>query len=330
MRTPSLPRSLALLLAAGFTASSCQVLIGVAGFDAQGTGGGSTGSSSSTGGKASSSSTGSTSAGGTSGSSTSSTGSGGQGGQGDQGGSSPGCKTAADCGVALDCTTRDCVDGACIVHDDAPGTACGGHCINAAAVGVGTCDGGGLCSTKPMSCPNNYGCDAAGKQCATTCDGADGCASGYLCLVGPHKCVACGTTPPKGPCPVPGMTCDMCDAATDACVTTCTTAGKCAKDIVLTANAHPARLECGDQCDGISVTCSGASPCDVVCGGGCKGLKLICSGDGACSLTCTGAGCVGAAVTCGGNACSASCTGTPVAVTQTCGNACSCNKTGCL
>src|SRR5262249_46383966 len=109
----------------------------------------------------------------------------------------------------------------------------------------------------------------------------------------------------------------------------CDTPGECTTSRALQAMFTPMRLECGDQCDNITVTCQGAAPCEVICDAGCNGLRFDCGLDGPCSLTCNGTGCVGATVTCGGNSCDVACKSVPVAVQQVCDNSCSCNKVGC-
>jgi hypothetical protein len=195
--------------------------------------------------------------------------------------------------------------------------------------GHGGSGGAGGTRCVATSCAPHYDCDATGEACSTTCDALGGCAADSVCFLGPKVCRACGSAPPPGPCPGVGMGCDACDASTSTCVLTCDTPGTCAASRSLPPMIVPVRLECGDACDDITVSCNGAAACEVVCDGGCNGLHLDCSVDGACSLLCNGTGCVGAIVTCGGNSCDVACKGSPVAVQQACGNACSCTKSGC-
>jgi len=153
---------------------------------------------------------------------------------------------------------------------------------------------------------------------------------GSVCFIQPHACMGCGGVPPQGPCPGSLMGCDVCESAAGPCVVKCETPGECAIDVIYNGAGTPVRVECNDQCDGITITSAQTAPLEVVCTSGCNGLKLNCSPDGSCTLTCNGSGCVDAQVNCGGNVCSVACKATPVKVTQICNNSCSCTKGGCL
>ena len=77
---------------------------------------------------------------------------------------------------------------------------------------AGTCNAG-VCSTQGAACPNSFGCKADQTGCNQTCNGNADCAAGKLCLLMPHVCVGCGTSPPPPYMCTPGSGgCESCDA----------------------------------------------------------------------------------------------------------------------
>jgi len=195
---------------------------------------------------------------------------------------------------------------------------------SSSAAGSSSSTGGGACS----SCQSHFGCDPNGV-CYSVCDEMIGCAPDSYCSLKPKTCMACGSAPPKGPCPGGVPNCDSCDPSDDSCVIQCDIPGKCAGTFTNTAKALPVRIVCNDQCDGLTITTASSALTEVVCTSGCNGLTLDCAPDGACKLTCNGTGCVNAKVDCGGNECTVACAAGAVSVEQMCNNSCSCAKTGC-
>jgi len=192
-------------------------------------------------------------------------------------------------------------------------------------------DSGADADSGPEQCSPDtcapYLCNDAGKGCTTGCSPPNGCADNALCITPPGtagECKACGWMPPAGLC----MTCEFC--ADDLCTTTCDQVDECTTNRTLDAimGIHQ-RLLCKDQCNDITIACSGPSPCEIVCeNGGCQNLKVICGKVGLCNLVCNGASCAGATMMCGDNACTATCD-SGATITQNCGGACSCTKAGC-
>jgi hypothetical protein len=239
------------------------------------------------------------------------------------------------CGSATSdtCTAPDTCNGAglCLANNVVSGTACGGKCLGSTLYPAGTC-ASGACSAQGVSCPGGYACNAAQTACAQSCNGAAECADTHFCVGMLHTCAICGTIPPPPYSCTPGVgQCESCDGGT-TCVKTCDTAGECTGGKVIGGmgmGVPPARLECNDQCDGITVTCQGPAGCEVVCGeGGCENLHLVCDLNGPCKLTCHGNSCAGATVSCGDNQCNIACD-QPTAITRTCNQACSCANDGC-
>lgn len=175
------------------------------------------------------------------------------------------------------------------------------------------------------------GTGGSGGQSGETCTESSGCKATEFCVTPKKMCIACGSFPPEISCTPGAGRCEICDAD-KTCITTCDALGECTSDRMLDSSKSPARLDCGDRCNDITLGCLGPYPCEVVCGsGGCNNLILNCGADSPCKLTCTGAGCPIATLHCGNNACEASCpSGSSAVVTQVCNGSCGCKKTECL
>lgn len=84
-------------------------------------------------------------------------------------------EVSGDCG-----TSCDGVSGTCVIAS--PGAPCGVEaCIDGEALGFGTCDGKGACTSQTTSCAP-YGCAANG--CRTSCRFDADCAPGVHCFAG--------------------------------------------------------------------------------------------------------------------------------------------------
>jgi hypothetical protein len=192
---------------------------------------------------------------------------------------------------------------------------------------------GGECD--PSSCPAHYACNPQTDECHDSCSLMEGgCTDDGVCAAPmgmPGKCMACGWSPP------PPMSCSGCDScAGNVCTTVCDAPDECTMAvangvIALNTMVNPKRLECKDQCNGVTVNCMGAALCEVVCeDGGCQSLVLNCSPDGACKLTCNGTSCIGARQECGENTCTAACELAVGIQQQGCDRSCDCTKNTCL
>ena len=235
--------------------------------------------------------------------------------------------TSTPCGDPSedDCDLADSCDGAgkCAANLVANGTSCGSKCVGEMTTGAGTCNAG-VCSATTQPCPQLYACNEAGTACNTSCTMASQCASNAFCGFGPMMCIACGMSAPPASC----AGCEGCTANT--CITTCDSPDECTSNVDLDTGMVAKRLLCGDQCNGITVSCHGPRTCEVVCeSGGCQDLTLTCASDTICKLTCNGTGCAGAVtMSCGDNACNATCADAKP-INQMCNGSCGCTKTGC-
>jgi len=205
----------------------------------------------------------------------------------------------------------------------------GADCVDDGECTSGHCTDGICCTVSECS---PHACRTDGVGCNTTCtEAAGGCAADGFCDQPPGtesgRCEACGWAPTPGTCPVDG--CEAC--AGSVCTKTCDAPDECTTNLTLVGEKGVgSELHCKDQCNDITVTCTGPNPCEVVCdAGGCRNLQLKCDRIGQCKLTCKGPSCEGATMSCGKNACTATCQN-PTVVSQSCGASCGCAKTGCL
>jgi hypothetical protein len=202
---------------------------------------------------------------------------------------------------------------------------------------TGSGSGGGGIPCSMGGCPSGLSCNPVSKECHKTCKSNGDCdAQEPFCIREPHVCDKCGHEPmPPPKCPALSTSCEVCDPQNPThCTQTCDTPGECdspSMGPVVRADAAPATLLCGDQCNDTTVTCLGPFSCDIICNAaGCNNLTVRCDPDGPCSITCVGSGCTKVTMKCGSNLCFATCTGgNSDHLTQECGDSCSCANQSC-
>lgn len=249
-----------------------------------------------------------------------------------------------------DCTLDVCTAGVPSNPDASAGTSC--------AMGAGTCDGSGNCST--ASLPLGSPCSGPGSCQSGNC--VDGVCCGSACTGMCQACSAAFTGMSDGTCAniVAGQdpqnecgtndTCNgsgscaflcgqeplpppiMCPAACTGgcaggvCLIDCNGPASCTGDMLSCPPGLACEVQCGDatSCDNATISCPDKYACNVVCSGDCKGATVQCGG-GTCDMVCgSGTQCSGATMTCGGNRCTSTCAGGAFP-TVTCNGSCDCN-----